>query len=182
MGCQDINLILDFWFKKASSKNWYSKNKSFDQTLIKNWSHYYQSSLKGEFQDWKQTAKGRLALCLLWDQFPRNAFRGAPQAFITDSLALLNTKEAILEKQDLELEEDQRKFLYLPFMHSENIEDQANSVLLFQAFDQETLEFAVLHAKIINQFGRFPRRNQALGRITCKKEHVFLNSEKGNLF
>ena len=120
-----------------------------------------------------------LALILLLDQFPRNMFRGTPQAFATDSTALATAEYAVNHNFDRELLTVQKSFIYLPFQHSENLENQQKSVELFSQLSGEPdsdslIEYALQHLVIIERFGRFPHRNQILGRETTPEEAEFL--------
>ena len=116
-----------------------------------------------------------MALCILLDQFPRNLHRGSPQAFATDPIALETAKDAIDRGLDNELGKTRRMFLYLPFEHSENLDDQNTSVELFKASnDEQTYRYALEHYYVISRFGRFPGRNAALGRESSEEEIRFL--------
>lgn len=127
---------------------------------------------------WTQTARGRLAAVIVLDQFPRNLFRNSPLAFASDASALALAVESVDAGLDETVSEDERGFLYMPFQHSEDAEQQARSVALFQRLgDEKSLKFAEQHKQVIDRFGRFPHRNEVLGRETTEEERAFLEKE-----
>ncbi len=180
------NEILEFWFGNRDDedygkarKEWFTKNPEFDQEVRSRFFPDYQKAAAGELDDWKETALGCLALMILLDQFPRNMFRGQPQAFATDSQALAYAKHAVEQGLDQELLPIQRQFIYLPFEHSENIVDQRQCVELFSTLKDYPecalgVDYAYRHIKVIERFGRFPHRNEILGRETTPEEAQFL--------
>ena len=126
-------------------------------------------------ESWRTTARGMLAAVIALDQFPRNLYRGDPRAFAADPAALALATEAVERGLDRAMSIDERKFLYLPFEHSEDPAVQARSVELFAALeDEDTLGYALRHKEIIDRFGRFPHRNEVLGRESTPEEIEFL--------
>ncbi|MEW6495150.1 MAG: DUF924 family protein [Cyanobacteriota bacterium] len=180
------NEILEFWFGKPddkdygkSRKKWFIKNPEFDQEVRSHFFPDYQKAAAGELDDWQETALSCLALIILLDQFPRNMFRGQPQAFATDPQALAYAKHAVEKGFGQELLPIQRQFIYLPFEHSENIVDQRQCVELFSTLKDSPecasgVDYAYRHIKVIERFGRFPHRNKILGRETTPEEAEFL--------
>jgi uncharacterized protein (DUF924 family) len=164
------NEILEFWFGSRDEpdygkpkKAWFAKEPEFDEEIRERFLTDYQKAAGGELDEWKNSPDSCLALILLLDQFPRNIFREDPQAFATDR-QLLNVE---------------RWFVYLPFVHSENIEHQRQAVKLFQKLsgDRESasaIENAIRHRSVIERFGRFPHRNIILGRPSNPEEKEFL--------
>ncbi|WP_333125343.1 DUF924 family protein [Microcoleus sp. Pol11C3] len=139
----------------------------------------YELAASGKLDSWQDSSENCLALILVFDQFPRHMFRGTPQAFATDSKALATAEYAINHNFDRELLTVQKLFIYLPFQHSENLENQEKSVKLFCQLSGEPdsdslIEYAMQHLEIIKRFGRFPHRNQILGRETTPEEAEFL--------
>jgi len=156
--------VLDFWFG-LDSKQWWKADPALDhrikQSFLKLWAEKRQLPADSFLTD-PLTA---LAGVILFDQLPRNMFRGHADQFATDHLALAIAKEAISNGFDEELQKDERKFLYMPFQHSENLDDQNRSLLLFSEIgDDEQIDYAKKHRDIIERFGRFPHRNAVLGR------------------
>jgi len=156
--------VLKFWFG-LDSKQWWKADPALDhrikQSFLKLWAEKRQLPADSFLTD-PLTA---LAGVILFDQLPRNMFRGHADQFATDHLALAVAKEAISNGLDEELQKDERKFLYMPFQHSENLDDQNRSLLLFSEIgDDEQIEYAKKHRDIIERFGRFPHRNAVLGR------------------
>jgi uncharacterized protein (DUF924 family) len=178
--------ILEFWFGKPDEadygkyrKAWFTKNPEFDDEVRSRFLHVYNQAAAGELDDWKTTPQGCLALIILLDQFPRNMFRGQPQAFATDPQALAYARHAVTQCFDKELPKLQRWFVYLPFEHSENLADQHRCVELCEQLGdepemREVIDYAYRHLRVIERFGRFPHRNQILGRETTPEEAEFL--------
>ena len=130
--------------------------------------------MRGELDSWAGDADGALALLILLDQFPRNAFRGTARMFESDAKARRIARGAIEAGFDQGVEHDLRNFFYLPFAHSENLADQDRCVELARELGGEELRYAIIHRDIIEKFGRFPHRNEALGRATTPEERKFL--------
>jgi uncharacterized protein (DUF924 family) len=168
--------VLDFWFT-AGPQKWFSKDHAFDTAIRERFLPTYEAAAAGELADWESGAEGALALVIVLDQFPRNMFRGSPRTFAADALALAAAQRAIVQGFDSELGLPRRSFLYLPFMHSEDLADQERCIVLSRAAGAEnTLKYAELHAGIIRRFGRFPHRNAVLGRTTTPEEQAFLDA------
>jgi uncharacterized protein (DUF924 family) len=137
----------------------------------------WREAVAGQLSSWEDSDDGTLALVIVLDQFPRNMFRGDAKAFSSDALACEVAARALARGVDKRIQPPLLQFLYLPFMHSEELEDQIRCVLLFQAGDDpENLRYAEEHADIIRRFARFPHRNEALGRITTPEEQAFLDA------
>ena len=196
-----IETILDFWFgsnpddsagAKEKSALWWSKNASIDDEIRQRFESSVIRSAAGELADWQSNPRGRLALLLLTDQFPRNIYRDSPRAFAHDSKALAWSLDGIERGQDLKLRMIERVFFYLPLEHSESLRHQEKSVKYFRELFsmvgpeskpifEEYLNFAVRHRDIIARFGRFPHRNRILGRESTTDELAFL-TEPGSSF
>ncbi|OKH19239.1 DUF924 family protein [[Limnothrix rosea] IAM M-220] len=186
-------IVNDFWFGKSDSeiygtsrKEWFIKNPAFDDQVRETLDVFYQQAKSGTLDDWRKFPLGCVALMVLLDQVPRNLFRGSPQAFATDEKALEIAKQAIAANFDKELLVVQRLFLYLPFEHSENIEEQRRSLELFaqlkdNPISESYIDYAQKHFDVIEQFGRFPHRNKILERESTAAELEFL-SQPGSSF
>ncbi len=169
--------VLDFWFIETLPVQWFQKSDEFDSLIRERFLSLYEQAKEGYYDSWMQDADGHLALCLILDQFPRNMFRNSPLAFETDAKALTVSKKAIALGLDQILVPHKRRFLYLPFEHSENLEDQQRSVELFATMqDDDPLgyDYSLRHLKVIEQFGRFPHRNEVLGRENTAEEAEYL--------
>jgi uncharacterized protein (DUF924 family) len=156
--------VLKFWFG-LDREDWWRSGPELDhrikQNFLKLWAEKRQLPVESFLTD-PLTA---LAGVILFDQFPRNMFRGSAEQFATDHLALGISKAAIDKEFDKELQPKERGFLFMPFQHSENLADQNRSLLLFTELgDAEQLDYAKKHHDIIDRFGRFPHRNAMLGR------------------
>ncbi len=170
--------ILSFWFEETAPSQWFQKNNDFDAEIKSRFSLTYEMANKGLCAAWTDDAEGVLALCLVLDQFPRNMFRNSPKSFSSDKKILLIVKASINKGFDQLLSAHKRKFLYMPYMHSENLEDQKRSVELYKSLkgdDYLAYDYAVKHMEVIEKYGRFPHRNEALGRESTAEELEYLS-------
>lgn len=171
--------IIDFWFSDEVRKLWFNSTPEFDALLRERYLELSQQAARGELDHWRQNADGCLALVILLDQFPLNMFRDEARSFSGEALSREVAREAIDRGFDRQLDAEQRAFLYMPFMHSEDLADQK---LALELFDQQGLEgnlrFARHHHGIIEKFGRFPHRNEILGRPSSADEIEYLNSKE----
>lgn len=167
--------IIQFWFEEITPAQWWQKDPAFDQLISDRFLSLHQQASLCELFSWRENPKGRLAEVIILDQFSRNIYRDKPAAFACDALAVALTQEAILQKADLELRQVERSFLYMPLMHSESPLIQDLSIAYHRKNGNEnTLDFALKHKVIIDQFGRYPHRNAILGRSTTAEEEEFL--------
>jgi uncharacterized protein (DUF924 family) len=169
--------ILAYWFGELGFEDWFTRNDETDKAIRRRfeptWRAWRENIPAAALLD----AQAALAAVIVFDQFPRNMFRGTADAFATDALALALARNALACGFEAEVEENQRSFFYMPYMHSENIADQERCVALFSGTD--SLKYAVEHRDIIARFGRFPHRNQALGRPSTEAELEFLGGHAG---
>ncbi len=171
--------VVTFW-RNAGPKKWFAKDDGFDRAIRDGFEALHVQASRGELQDWAETPEGALALLILLDQFPRNLYRGSAHAFATDPLAHGVAGRALDLGFDQQVPPELQPFFYLPFEHSERLEDQDRSVQLCErrrdaTRDADTLRWAILHRDIIARFGRFPHRNRCLGRATTPEEQAFLD-------
>lgn len=169
--------IVSFWFEENNKKMWFNSTPQFDQLLTDKFQPLFESAAAGELDHWKDSSEGALALCIILDQFPLNMYRGQAKSFSTEAAARAVSAHALDSGFDKALNSEQRLFLFLPFMHSENLEDQDRSVSLFTKAGMDT-RYPEHHRGIIKRFGRFPHRNQALGRESTREEEDYLNSDE----
>ena len=166
--------LLAFW-REAGAERWFAKDDAFDRLFRERFLERHEAAAAGGLDGWAGTAEGVLALMLLLDQFPRNAFRGTERMYATDPLARRLAAAALAAGHDRRIEADLRVFLYLPFSHSEAIADQRRAVELFRQLGPENESHARRHHDIVARFGRFPHRNPILGRDTTVEEQRFLD-------
>lgn len=186
--------VLDFWFGPSGSaagiaarqgKLWFGKSAIHDRAVSERFSDTLAAATAGELDHWPGTPAGRLALVIVFDQFPHHIHRGRPQAFATDRQALALTLAALAAHEDAHLTPLERVFLYLPLEHAESNEMQALSVSLYERLAAEAadgehalfenfLEYARRHRDVVARFGRFPHRNAVLGRPSTPDEIEFL--------
>lgn len=167
--------VLAFW-REAGPQRWFAKDEAFDARFRERFLPAHEAAARGELGAWAGSAEGALALLILLDQFPRNAFRGSARMFATDAQALSIAHQAIAAGLDRRVEEGLRNFFYLPFQHSEDPAEQRRGEALSAHLGEETAKWARIHREIIERFGRFPHRNALLGRETTREEQAFLDA------
>ena len=167
--------VIQFWFEEIEPKQRFKKDPAFDALISERFADTHQQAARGLLYTWREHPLDSLAEIIVLDQFSRNMFRDTPLAFAYDTLALVLAQEAVRRKFDAELEDRYKSFLYMPFMHSESKEIHEIAMFLF---DQPGLEdnynFEVRHKNIIDRFGRYPHRNEILGRESTPEELEFL--------
>ena len=170
--CEDI---LDFWFVEIDPKDWWKARDEFDRLIANRFGALHFAAARSELFAWRGSARGRLAEVIVLDQFSRNLHRNSPLAFASDAMALALSQEAIAAGADLALNEVERSFLSMPFMHSASRIIQVESERLFRTLGRkENFDSAVRHKVIIDRFGRYPHRNAVFGRESTAEEAAFL--------
>lgn len=173
--------VIECWLRHGPEA-WFSRSEALDAEIEADYADLHFKASRCELSDWEETPEGTLALLLLLDQFPRNLFRGSAHSYATDPLARTTAHRALAKGFDKRVEPVLRPFFYLPFEHSEEMEDQRFSVSLFEKHRDETgdvepLKWAIVHLELIERFGRFPHRNAALGRQTTAEEQAYLDDD-----
>lgn len=167
--------VLQFWFEELSPKQWWLKDDQLDSLIGHRFGDIHHQAHQCELFSWRQSAQGRLAEVIVLDQFSRNMYRDTPRSFASDNLALALAQEAIAVGADKELEQAERTFLYMPFMHSESKNIHTIADQLFKANgNEDNHRFELRHKEIIDRFGRYPHRNEILGRASTDEEREFL--------
>jgi uncharacterized protein (DUF924 family) len=174
--------VLRFWFDELVPAQWWRVDAALDQSIRERFGAFHRAACACELWPWREQPEGRLAEIIVLDQFSRNMHRGTPLAFAADPLALALAQEAVRIGADLPLPQQQRAFLYMPYMHSESavIHLQAESLFRSRA-PQVNLDAELKHKAIIDRFGRYPHRNAILGRESTAAELSFLQ-EPGSSF
>lgn len=168
--------VHQFWFTELTPDDWFAGGAQLDARVAERFTSVHAAVAAAECAGWRATPAGALAEVLVLDQFSRHLFRGTAQAFATDGQALTLAQIAISREYDKQVSELERPFFYLPYMHSESPRIQETSLQLFTEFGSpKHLEQAQIHKDIIDQFGRYPHRNAALGRSTTSEEAAFLD-------
>ena len=183
----EAQAVLDFWFGAADTPEhgmqrpeWFRKDPAFDALIASRFGALVESAIVGGVDGWAAEAESALARVLLLDQFTRNIFRGTPRAFDGDAQALAAARSMVAAQQDAALLPVQRSFVYLPFEHAEDLLAQDEAVRLFRQLEADApkltglLDYALRHHEIVERFGRFPHRNQVLGRESTAQELEFL--------
>jgi len=191
--------VLDFWFgpldgggqpNGAHVRRWFEKNVDFDREITERFGKLHEEIVGRKHEDWLDDPRSRLAYVIVLDQFSRNMFRDNPRAFATDAQAVAAAADGVARGHDKPLTPDERSFLYMPFMHSEDLAMQARSVDLFRKLAAEappeqaqrrasSVDYAQKHRDLIAKFGRFPQRNSALGRTSTGDEWEYLKESGG---
>ena len=166
--------VVQFW-RDAGPGLWFAKDPEFDRRFRERFLTVYAAAANGECAGWLATAEGALGLVLLLDQFPRNAFRGTPRMYATDVLARAVAVVAIAAGHDRAVDEPMQFFFYMPYGHSESLDDQERSVQLAERLGQPTIGHAEHHRDLVRRFGRFPHRNRILGRPMTPEEQRYLD-------
>jgi len=174
-----VEQVTRYWFEELRPEAWFRKDARVDDAIRERF-----AALHDEVAQLRPaqlaTAHACLAAVIVLDQFSRNMFRGSPRSFATDPLALTISQHAIAVGLDQQLTQQQRWFLYMPFQHSEDRAVQARSIELFtQLNDPENLGYAHQHKEVIDRFGRFPHRNEVLGRVSTPEEIEFVATHRG---
>lgn len=171
--------ILGYWYSERIKSKWFNSTKELDEEIKNKFEAVWKNAIRGEYKHWCDQAEGCLALAIIFDQLPLNMFRGEMESFSTEAMAIKIAKEAVNKGFDKVLSKEQVIFLYMPLMHSENIEDQNLSVKLFEeAGLTENARFARHHRDIVQRFGRFPHRNAILQRESSQAETDYLTSKE----
>lgn len=180
--------VLDFWFDGDRERDeWFRKDAAFDALIRERFGPTIDAALAGRLDAWDASADGTLARIVVLDQFTRNAFRGSPSAFAGDAQALAAARAMVARADDLRLRPVRRQFVYMPFEHAENFDDQREAIRLFAQLGRDEpalaglLEWAQKHHAIVERFGRFPHRNALLGRASTPEEAEFL-TQPGSSF
>ena len=167
--------VLQFWFKEITPAQWWKVDAEFDQLIMNRYSDLHARAIQSELFVWRESPRGRLAEIIVLDQFSRNIYRGNKLAFAADSLALALAQEAVAAKADFKLAEQERVFMYMPYMHSESKSIHEVAEHLFKENGPKSnYDFELRHKAIIDRFGRYPHRNVMLGRQSTEEELAFL--------
>jgi len=167
--------VLQFWFDDLTPEQWFEKDAEVDERIIAEFGSLLDKASRCELFAWRREPAGRLAEIIVLDQFTRNIFRDSAAAYANDPLSLALAQEAVALEADKELEPTEQAFLYMPYMHSESALIHEVAMQLFaQKGLEHNLNFEIQHRDIITRFGRYPHRNQVLGRESTEEELAFL--------
>ena len=179
---RDLRQVLDYWLVQIGPEQWFSRDDALDTEIRDKFSDLHLRAVAGELAHWRGTPEGCLGEIILLDQFSRNLYRNDPRAYAADARAREIMTLALARGFDEGMSKDERRFLYMPLQHSEDVDDQARSVELFRSLeDGDTFKYTLRHQEIIDRFGRFPHRNTDLGRTSTAEEIGFLQ-EPGSSF
>lgn len=172
----DAKEIIDFWLDDSTIPFWFAVSKKFDTQLTNRFGERLRQAASGELYQWRQSSLGRVAEIIVLDQFSRNIYRGTPQAFQQDSMALVLAQSLVAMPTEFNaLDVSLQKWVLMPYMHSESAFIHEEALRLFETLgDPSSLKYEILHKKIIDRFGRYPHRNAILGRESTAEEIAFL--------
>jgi len=172
--------VLEFWFRESSRPRWFENDADFDREIAERFRADHARAVKGGCDAWQATPEGALALVIVLDQFSRNLFREDPRAFAADAQARTVAAQAIDRGFDMGVPIERRIFFYMPFEHSESLEDQRRCLRLVRerCNIERYIDYAASHLKVIERFGRFPHRNKALGRESTEAEITYMAERK----
>ena len=168
--------IIDYWFSEKSKQFWFASTPSIDKEITSRYEKVWERAASGNISIWGETADGSDALIIILDQIPLNMFRGEAKGFKTESMAVEVALNAIDNGFDEEMDNEKLLFLFMPLMHSENLDHQNLQVYLFEKYNFN-LEFSKHHRDLVKKFGRFPHRNEILGRMSTMEELDYLLSD-----
>lgn len=178
----NYNEIIHFWFEELTPDQWFKADEALDLKMTEKYIALHSSVVAGELSYWRIEPMGRLAEILVIDQFSRNIYRDDPKSFIYDPMALVLAQECIRGEYHKNFKPAYRQFLYMPFMHSESKIIHNTALLLFSEKGlEDNLDYELKHKEIIERFGRFPHRNEILGRQSTPEEIEYLK-ENGSIF
>lgn len=173
--------VLDFWFTETQPKQWFAKSEKFDKEIYTRFYEEHKRARHGELVKWRDSIEGCLAEIILLDQFSRNMYRNQPRSFAYDGMALVLAQEAVKREDVKTLNQKQRAFLYMPFMHSESLVIHESALNYFnEAGLEKHLKQEKKHRAILVKFGRYPHRNEVLGRKIMQEEVAFLKQPRSS--
>ena len=173
--------VLDFWFADGSRAHWWEASDTFDDLIRSQFAELWEQACAGHLDNWADRPDGALALIILLDQFSRNLNRRSARAFAQDDKARSIARSTIANGLDMEIERERRQFIYMPFEHSEDLQDQITALAYMRerVGEPSAILFAEKHLEVIEKFGRFPHRNKALGRESTMAELAWLDQGGG---
>lgn len=172
--------VLTFWFVDHGSEDWFGGKPEFDAALAAEFAETHAAVARCEAWAWRATPEGRLAEIIVLDQFSRQLHRKSPLAFASDAMALTLAQEAVAGGHDRAIPLERRSFVYMPFMHSESLVVHQSGLPLFEGLGSaETLDYEMKHIDVLRRLGRYPRRNEALGRESTPEEIAYMGSGEG---
>lgn len=175
--------VLTFWFDDHGEKDWFAGSGAFDAKVRITFARTLVAAERCELAHWRTTPEGRLAEIIVLDQFSRQLYRQSAKAFANDALALALAQELVASGGMKALDEDRRTFALMPYMHSESLVIHRTAVPLFERWTSEnTQKFERAHLELIERFGRYPKRNEALGRTSTKAEIAYIEEREGLMF
>ncbi len=175
----DPEEVLQFWLEDVGPEKWYRSSSEFDAACRARFAEIWEAARQNDWLGWTPDPRSTLAMVVLLDQLPRNMFRGTAKAYLSDRLARARSKTAIDRNWDQRIDQPERQFFYLPLTHSECLADQNRAVRLIKERlpdHPDTLRHAQAHREVIRRFGRFPHRNDEVGRPTTALEREFLDT------
>ncbi len=176
----DYKDVLEFWFDPENLPLHFVEDEAFDEKIRSRFLETWERASQGLLMDWRESLKGRLAEIIVLDQFSRNLFRNDIRTYTQDKMAIALSQEAIKHPEYKDLSPDEKRYILLPFMHSESLELHDWARPLFETMgDDNTLYFEELHYEVLEKFGRYPYQNKDLGRESSPEERAYLEEKAG---
>jgi uncharacterized protein (DUF924 family) len=179
MATKSAEQVYKFWFIDHGMKDWFGADPEFDAKVHDQFAATFECVARGEAAPWRSSTQGRVAEIIVLDQFSRQLFRGQARAFATDGMALVLAQEAVANGHDQAMNETEQLFAYMPFMHSESIAVHQSAQHLFEATGNTS---AQSHLEVLEKFGRYPKRNAALGRKSTPEEEAYITKSGDSMF
>lgn len=179
MAIKSADLVYKFWFEDHGKDDWFGADPAFDTQVRDQFSDTFECVARGEAAPWRSSTQGRVAEIIVLDQFSRQLFRGQARAFATDGMALVLAQEAVANGHDQAMSDLEKLFSYMPFMHSESLAIHNSAQKLFKATGNSS---AKPHREILEKFGRYPKRNAALGRQSTPEERAYIAKSRNRMY
>ena len=178
----EAEAVLNFWLVETDEKMWFSASETFDAQVRIGFSETLKRAEKSELWSWRSTPRGRVAEIIVLDQFSRQLYRKSGRAFANDTLALALAQEVVAQNMKAQLAHFEWYFALMPYMHSESLSVHEEAVQLFETVSEKALDFEKRHRSVIERFGRYPKRNEALGRLSTASELEYIAATGNSMF
>lgn len=178
----DAKAVLDFWYIENGEDQWWAGGGAFDADVRIRFANTLIAAEKSELWHWRSTPQGRVAEIIVLDQFSRQLYRRSGRAFASDALALALAQEIIGQGLDAQLSHDEKYFAFMPYMHSESLAVHDVAMGLFETLGEKPFSFEKRHREVIERFGRYPKRNEAMGRVSTKAELDYIAETGDSMF
>ncbi|MEO1747087.1 MAG: DUF924 family protein [Pseudomonadota bacterium] len=178
----EAEAVLQFWLVETDEKMWWSASEAFDAQVRIRFAKTLKRAEKSELWTWRTTPRGRVAEIIVLDQFSRQLYRKSGRAFANDTLALALAQELVAQNLHTQLEHFEKHFALMPYMHTESLAVHDEAMKLYAEVGEKALDFEKRHRDVIKRFGRYPKRNEALGRLSTAAELEYIAATGNSMF